>query len=113
MSGIKDAFYGDRPALLHYPESPGYREPTTSKDAADAMKKQAANLRALVFAAIAASGPRGLTADEVAEKLNNSVLGIRPRLTELGPKHFNKIERTGERRKNQSGLKAAVWRTRT
>ena len=95
---------------LRYPDTPGFKELTTSRDAADVMKREAENLRDLVLAAIDGSGPRGLTADEVALRLNKSVLAIRPRLTELGPRHFDKIERTGERRWNSSGMKAAVWR---
>jgi hypothetical protein len=112
MSGMKDAFYGDRPAPGHYPSQPGWKAEGTSQEAASAMEKTAGNLRDLVLAALEAAGPTGLTADDVAAKLNKSVLAIRPRLTELGPKHFDKIERTGERRKNQSGLKASVWRAK-
>lgn len=95
---------------LGYPDHPGFKEEGTSRDAAGAMKREAENLRDLVLAAIDGAGPRGLTPDEVALRLNRSVLAIRPRLTELGPKHFDKIERTGERRWNASGMKAAVWR---
>lgn len=95
-----------------YPNTPGYKSPGTSQEAAAAMKKQAANLRDLVEAAFFEAGPTGLTPDEVALKLNKSVLAIRPRITELGPMHFNKIERTGERRNNTSGMRAAVWRTK-
>ena len=112
MGGMKDLL-GDHYADRTYPSAPGFKAEGTSRDAAHAMKKHAANLRDLVIAAIRESGPSGLTADDVAVKLNRSVLSIRPRLVELGPKHFNKIERTGERRKNISGLKAAVWRERS
>jgi len=111
MSGIKDSYYGDDLAP-GYPATPGFSEPTTSKDSAAAMKTQAANLRALVLAALSSAGPVGLTADEIADKLNQSVLSIRPRVTELGPKHFNRIERTGARRRNISGQAAAVWRVK-
>ena len=107
MSRIAEHYLGDQ-----YPNAPGFKADGTSRDAAGAMKKEAANLRALVMAVLEQSGSRGLTSDEAAEKLNMSVLAIRPRFTELGPKHFNKIERTGERRWNVSGLKAACWRIR-
>jgi hypothetical protein len=108
MSRIAEAHFGDDV----FPQSPGFKSYGTSSDAASAMKRESANLRALVLAVLEQSGPRGLTADEVALKLNKSVLAIRPRLTELGPKHFNRIEPTGERRHNGSGLKAAVWRVK-
>ena len=50
------------------------------------------------------------TADEVAERLGESVLSIRPRITEL--KRMGRIEDTGLRRTNESGHRAAVMRTR-
>jgi hypothetical protein len=93
-----------------YGALPGFKEPSTSRDAALAMRGEAANLRVLVLAAISAAGPEGLSPDEVAAKLNRSVLACRPRLTELGPRHLDKIEKTGKRRTNLSGMGAAVWR---
>jgi hypothetical protein len=111
MSRIAEHYLGDRPAE-RYPISPGYRAEGTSRDAAGAMKREAANLRTLVLAVLEESGPRGLTADEAAGKLNMTPFAIRPRFTELGPRHFNKIERTGERRWNASRTKAACWRIR-
>ncbi len=50
--------------------------------------------------------PDGLTADQVAARLGESVLSIRPRITEL--KKTNRIADTGRRRKNHSGRAAAV-----
>src|ERR1700686_3303603 len=99
MSRIAEHYLGDQ-----YPNAPGFKADGTSRDAAGAMKKEAANLRALVMAVLEQSGQRGLPADEVSEQLNMSPFAVRPRLTELGPRHFNKIERTGERRKNASKL---------
>ena len=100
--GIKDLI-GDTP----YPASPGYKEATTSKDAAKAISGRAATLRDKVFAAICA-GP--VTADEVAERLGETVLAIRPRLSELRKAGW--IEPSGERRKNASGVSAHVWKPR-
>ena len=108
MSRIAEAHFGDGV----YPKSPGYKSEGTARDAAGAMKMQAQNLRALVLAMLEQYAPGGLTADETAERLIMSPLAIRPRFTELGPKHFGKIERTGERRWNVSGLKATVWRVK-
>ena len=66
-------------------------------------------LRALVLEVLAAA-PDGLTADEIAAKLDASVLAVRPRVSELF--HAARIEKTGERRLNQSGLAAHVWKKR-
>lgn len=52
----------------------------------------------------------GLTADEVAELLGQSVLSVRPRVTEL--LRAGRIEACAERRKNKSGATAAVWRVK-
>ena len=49
-----------------------------------------------------------LTADEVAERLGQSVLSVRPRISELKAK--GKIEATAKRRCNVSGKRAVVWR---
>jgi predicted ArsR family transcriptional regulator len=64
-------------------------------------------LRRLVLGALAAT-PRGLTADEIAAALDESVLAVRPRVSELF--HAGLIEKTGERRPNASGLCAHVWK---
>lgn len=51
-----------------------------------------------------------LTADEVAARLKESVLSIRPRITELKARGL--IADTGLRRRNASGEKARVWRVK-
>lgn len=51
-----------------------------------------------------------MTADECARHLSESVLSIRPRFSEL--LRANRIEDTGERRKNASGRNATVWKIR-
>jgi DNA-binding transcriptional ArsR family regulator len=67
-------------------------------------------LRHLVLAVLAAA-PSGFTADEIAERLGESVLAVRPRVSELF--HAGLIEKTGERRRNHSGLCAHVWKKPT
>jgi len=64
-------------------------------------------LRRVVLDVLAAQ-PAGLTADEIAAALDESVLAIRPRVSELF--HAGLIEKTGERRPNASGLNAHVWK---
>jgi len=91
-----------------YPETPGYKEETTSRDAAEAIAPRAGTLRAMALEALA--GGWELTPDEIAEKVGKSVLAIRPRCTELDEMGF--IERTGRRRMNDSGLYAHVYRLR-
>jgi DNA-binding MarR family transcriptional regulator len=93
--------------LFSYPASPGYREPTTSRDAAHAMHGSAKILRDRVLAAF--KREEG-TSDEIADRLGESILSVRPRVTELS--RMNLIERTGERRHNASGMSAHVWRAK-
>jgi len=68
------------------------------------------HLRQLALAALTAT-PLGLTADEIAAALDESVLAVRPRVSELF--HAGLIEKTGERRRNHSGLCAHVWKKPT
>lgn len=65
-------------------------------------------IRAKVLQHYISRFPDGLTADEVAIDLDLSVLTVRPRVSEL---HRDaRIEDTGLRRRNQSGMTATVWR---
>jgi predicted ArsR family transcriptional regulator len=91
-----------------YPERAGYREPSTSREAARAIEAtgRAATLRADVLAYFKAG--RQATADEVAEALHESVLSIRPRVAEL--KASGQIVETGLRRKSSTGRSSHVWR---
>jgi hypothetical protein len=66
----------------------------------------ACRLRSEVLAQFVASGDRGLTADQAASALNESVLAVRPRVSELACGGL--LAATGERRRNQSGLFANV-----
>lgn len=82
----------------------------TSAAAGHGVRHYATTLREEVLAVIAAAGPDGLTADHAARLLGASVLAVRPRVSEL--KRLGRIEATGERRRNASGMRAAVWRIR-
>lgn len=90
---------------MTYPLAAGYKTGGTSKEAAD--KVDAAYLQRKVMA-IMELHPEGLTADECAGLLRMSILSIRPRFTEL--KQMGKITDTGERRLNDSGRRANVYR---
>jgi hypothetical protein len=87
-----------------YPEQPGFKTNGTSEQAADSVKPRAEILRERCLEMFRKSP---LTADECAEKLGESVLSIRPRVTELSK--LGKVRDTGVRRKNESGRGANVW----
>jgi hypothetical protein len=65
-------------------------------------------LRELVVKEFEAAYPYGLTADEAAANLGESVLAIRPRVTELYNGDY--LYDTGLRRPNESGINARVLR---
>lgn len=88
-----------------YPHAPGFKRQGTSAEAAKAVKSRAATLRDEVLQVLARAA---LTADEVAERLGESVLSVRPRLSELSARGL--IAETGARRQNASGKMASVWR---
>lgn len=87
----------------------GFKEPTTSQDAAIAIEATgvAGRLRGLVLDSLRDFG--AMSTDECAAMLGESVLSIRPRFSEL--KHAKLIEDTGIRHKNASGMSAKVWRS--
>lgn len=102
MGRMKEYFLWDAPK---YPASPGYKEPTTSLLSAVKAAGRAPNLRHAVMNELA---KRPGTADEIAQRLGESILTIRPRLSEL--RASGRIVPTGERRKNASGNLAIEWR---
>lgn len=91
-----------------YPEHAGFKEKRgTSLEAAIQVEKKgrAARLRDLVLKQLA-FGPQ--TADEIARGIGESILAVRPRVSEL--KNQDKIEPTTDRRENASGMTARVWK---
>lgn len=76
-----DLFAWKPPA--EYPNAPGYKEDTTSKDAAKAMGISASRLRADLLTLYQTAWPAGMTADEAATKIGRTVFAIRPRITEM------------------------------
>lgn len=91
-----------------YPLFAGFKESTTSRDAAQAIEAtgRAATLRDKVEA-FYATGRTG-TADEVAAYLGESPFSLRPRVSELFRQGL--IERTGERRASSEGRPSHVYR---
>lgn len=99
-------------AAVRYPNRAGFKEKGgTSQEAAAAIeaKGRAATLRAKVLGAFEL-GWQG-TADELAFNLGESILSIRPRVTELHKQ--GRLERSGVRHVNESGAYAHVWRLTT
>lgn len=92
----------DRP----YPSSPGFKAEGTSRAAAEAISPRAPTLRDRALALLKMTP---LTADEIAAKLDESVLSVRPRVAEL--KRMGKIEDTGRTRFNASHVRATVWKS--
>lgn len=90
---------------LTYPNHPGAKVGGTSQDAADAMAEYAPTLRERCWELIQR---QEITTDEAADLLNVSVLAVRPRFSEL--RTLGRIEQTGARRTNASGMTASVWR---
>lgn len=89
-----------------YPHKPGWKGRDTSRYAALDMQVQAPTLRQSCLDLLISGAE--LTADEIAEALDKTILAIRPRVTELSRQGL--IEDTGTRRKNVSGKMAIVWR---
>ena len=89
-----------------YPNYPGFKVPGPSQDAATAISSTAGTLRDKVLKTIA-DAPDGLSADEVADRLNKSVLSVRPRVSEL--RRAGEIRPTMQRAKNESGMSATIW----
>jgi predicted ArsR family transcriptional regulator len=90
---------------MSYPNSPGFKTDGTSREAADKMRRPALTLRDRVLDLLS-QGYR-LTADEIADVLHESILSIRPRVSELHRRGL--VQRSSVRRKNPSGMQAHVW----
>ena len=88
-----------------YPATPGWKEPDTARLAALAAHGRSRELRQKCLDVLEGCDR---TADEVAAILGESVLTIRPRMTEL--LKTGKIRDSGARRQNDSHRWAKVWR---
>ncbi len=91
-----------------YPHTAGFKEPSTSREAAIAIEStgKAARLRGMVLSWYQ-DGNTG-TADECAHALGEDILSIRPRVAELHK--AGRLDQTGERRRADGGRYAHVWR---
>ena len=90
-----------------YPDEPGHRGVDTSIEAANAIAPIQGRLQRMVLLAIQEAGVRGLTAQEIADRLGLDLVSVQPRTTELRRKHL--IHDSGERRPNRRGNRSIVW----
>ncbi len=92
---------------MTYPTENNHRGVDTSREAAEMVAPLANRLRAVVHG-ILFDHPKGLTVDEVCKIADMPRYSLQPRHTEL--RKMGMIRDTGERRFNQSGARAIVWR---
>ena len=71
-------------------------------------ESRAASLRKIVKDLLDAEDT-GYTADQIAQKVNEHILSIRPRVSELYTKEL--VFDTGRRGINSSGKKAIIWKS--
>ena len=90
-----------------YPDAPGHRNVETSIAAANALAPSLGRLQRMASAAIRDAGAHGLTADELAARLDMDRWSIQPRTSELRRKGI--IRDSGRRRPNTTGKQAIVW----
>jgi DNA-binding transcriptional regulator LsrR (DeoR family) len=90
-----------------YPDAPGHRHAEMSVAAADALAPKLGRLQRMVQAAIRDADAHGLTADELAARLELDRWSIQPRTTELRRRGL--IRDSGQRRRNATGKLAIVW----
>ncbi len=84
-----------------------HRGVDTSRDAAEMAARASGTLRALVHKTLF-DNPKGLTVDETCGITGRRRYSLQPRFTQL--KDAGMIRDTGERRFNESGARAIVWR---
>jgi hypothetical protein len=90
-----------------YPDAPGHRDVDTSIAAANALAPKLGRLQRMAEAAIREAGLYGVTADELAARLDMDRYSIQPRTSELRRKGL--IRDSGLRRPNATGKQAIVW----
>ena len=92
-----------------YPDAPGHRDVETSVAAADALAPKLGRLQRMAETTIRDAGTHGLTADELAARLEMDRWSIQPRTSELKRKGL--VRDSGQRRPNRTGKLAIVWIT--
>ena len=93
---------------MPYPYHPGSKAPGASADAARRITGHARTLRLRVLGFLRDRYPASYSADQIAENLGETILSIRPRVSELNK--AGAIEAAEVRHKNNSGMSAHCWR---
>lgn len=93
--------------MPYEPNGPGWKQGATSADAAAKIAPRAETLRQMALDALRAAG-EPMTADEIAARLCQDRLSIRPRISEL--KSAGRVVDSGQRGKTQAGKNAVRWR---
>ncbi|WP_294328283.1 hypothetical protein [uncultured Sphingomonas sp.] len=92
---------------MTYATENNHRGIDTSREAAEMVAPMSNRLRAIVHG-ILFDHPKGLTVDETCHLAGFPRYSLQPRFTEL--RKLGSIRDTGERRFNESGARAIVWR---
>lgn len=92
---------------MNYPNTPGYKTGGTSEAAALSMVDVAPTLRDRVYTHIKSRGACGSSADECAKAIDETVLAVRPRFSEL--KELGDIRETKLTTLNESGRAASIY----
>ena len=107
MTALQPDFFGAAaaPAPAGYPDAPGWKRQATSRAAAEGIAPKAKSLRERVLEAIRLHPG---TPEDIARRLGEPVLNVRPRTSELF--RAGLIERTGITGKALGGREAIIWR---
>ena len=90
-----------------YPYQAGYKKRSTSKEAADKINMQYPRLMFAIEDVYKFGENLNYTADEVAEKLQENLISVRARITELNQQTV--LRDSGERRKNKNNRNVIAW----
>lgn len=90
--------------IFSYPDAPGFKARETSRAAAEAIAPHALSLRARVYDELK-KGPG--SPEQLAKRLREPVMNIRPRCSQLAAKGL--IKDSGTRAKAMGGRQAIVW----
>lgn len=87
-----------------YPATPGFKRAGTSQAAAEAIAPKALSLRARVLEAVKAKPG---TPEQIAKRLGEPVMNVRPRLSEAAK--LGLVKDSGLRGRAMGGRQAIVW----
>lgn len=104
LTTIRDVLVATKGVM---PSTAGYKNKTTSKEAAKKVQPRLAGLRATVYGHIRDMGATGATGTEISEALSILPYTAKPRCTEL--RDGGLIKDSGQTRKNPQGSSEIVW----